>query len=525
MSLEPTHDVIVIGSGASGTFAAYQLRDKKVLVLDVGNEPPAARTAFSGNLYELRKAREELHDELVGAHYESLHNIAHAYLSPKLKAPMLRYVLQPPGGFQSHGFYTVTSQARGGLANAWGAGVFPFTERELEGFPITFADLAPYYGELTSHIGISGAVDDLAGDLPLTGELLPPLELSRIGADCLRRYAGHKRAMQRRGFRVGRARLAVLTKEHRGRAACEYDNLEFFKPHIPAVYNPAYTLDELVRAGRVEYRGSARALAFREDDGGVAVDARDTRSGERFTASAKKLVLAAGTLNTARIVLASKRDYTTRLPLLDNTISYVPLLQPRFIGAALERRSFSTAQLTILHEKTPGAAPLFCTFYGLTGPLRSDYLLNFPLAMRDNLAAAKFLSPAMAIVQVFYPDTPRPENHVSLLPSGELSVAYGEQRVEHIERDIIRAFFRLGYLSHHSLCQFPSAGNSFHYAGCLPMKRAPGAYETGADGLLSDHRHVYVADGATLPLLPSKNLTFTLMANAMRIAAHAGAAL
>jgi hypothetical protein len=46
-----------------------------------------------------------------------------------------------------------------------------------------------------------------------------------------------------------------------------------------------------------------------------------------------------------------------------------------------------------------------------------------------------------------------------------------------------------------------------------------------ASGRLAGTRGVYVADAATLPALPSKNHSFTLMANAMRIAEHVGRTL
>ena len=36
-----------------------------------------------------------------------------------------------------------------------------------------------------------------------------------------------------------------------------------------------------------------------------------------------------------------------------------------------------------------------------------------------------------------------------------------------------------------------------------------------------DFANLYLADGSTFPFLPAKNLTFTLMANAVRIASNA----
>ena len=63
-------------------------------------------------------------------------------------------------------------------------------------------------------------------------------------------------------------------------------------------------------------------------------------------------------------------------------------------------------------------------------------------------------------------------------------------------------------------------GTSLHYAGTLPMRTAPGPYETDRLGLLHGNLRVHIADGACFSDLPAKNLTFTIMANAMRIASE-----
>jgi len=48
-------------------------------------------------------------------------------------------------------------------------------------------------------------------------------------------------------------------------------------------------------------------------------------------------------------------------------------------------------------------------------------------------------------------------------------------------------------------------------------ERPQGRYETDRNGLLANTRAVYIGDSASVPRLPAKNLTFTVMANALRI--------
>ena len=64
-------------------------------------------------------------------------------------------------------------------------------------------------------------------------------------------------------------------------------------------------------------------------------------------------------------------------------------------------------------------------------------------------------------------------------------------------------------------------GASVHYSGTLPMSDREEPLTTSRDGRSHDFENLYLVDGTTFPFLPAKNLTFTLMANAARIADHA----
>src|SRR5215510_978463 len=237
------YDAIVVGSGAAGTFVALGLTGAKTLVIDAGLQFGEA-TALQGNLYDLRK-RQCLFAETVGAHFESLAWIDGPELSPKVKSPLMRPVFaRPPDAPDvfSDEFVPLLSYVAGGLANAWGAQVYRFDDADLRGFPLRAADLDPFYDEITQHIGISGREDDLARFHGSARGLQPPLELSAIGREILDRYTRRAEDFQREGIYLGHPRLAVLSRNHGDRQGCTYDNLEFFRPQLPSVFTPIYTL-------------------------------------------------------------------------------------------------------------------------------------------------------------------------------------------------------------------------------------------------------------------------------------------
>jgi choline dehydrogenase-like flavoprotein len=512
-------DAIVVGSGAAGTWAAWALRGTKTLVLDVGTIPPP--TSLEGNLYDLRRQR-PLFSETIGSRYESLNDLENPKLSPRVKSPLQRHVIERPGHaptIRSETFSALLSYAEGGLANAWGAHVYRFLKGDLAGFPVTEDDLAPYYDILTREIGISGAEDDLVRFHGPAAGLLPPIALSAIGTEVMDRYATHVEAFHREGVFLGRPRLAVLSVDRADRRACAYENLEFLKPRIPAIYSPAFTLRSMRDKGEIEYAPGHLVEHFRESAEAVEVCARDAGGNER-TFRAKKVILCLGALNTARVVLASTGDHLTRLPLLENPCSFTPLVAVRRIGMPLERRSFY-AQVNLFYSGPLWKEPLVGMIYGVDGLLRSDMLFEFPFAARGCLAAARYVLPAMAVLQLFYPDDPRPSNTLRLDAGGDLVIDFEPRKLGVVERHLLRVLRKTGLRSSPRLIREGWPGASVHYAGSLPMRERPERrYETDPVGRLTGYRRVHVGDSASFPRLPAKNLTFTIMANAMRIGEH-----
>ena len=517
-------DAIVIGSGPAGVFTAYGLESRDILMLDTGHEPPA-HPPLEGNLYELRRRAPDLFDWLIGQRFEGLHNVHQRANSLKLKAPYMSYIIKDWERLSpvvSESFDAVASFALGGLANAWGAGVYRFSDADLAGFPVSAAELGPFYDALTAHIGVSGTNDDLARFFGADGVLQPPLRLSQFATRMLEDYARSQPFFERSGIYLGRPRLAVLTRPHDGRPSYACDNLEFFEPRNPAIYNPVFTLEQLINKGAVQYARPYLALRYAELQDRIQVIARNLESGGEERFEARRLFLAAGTLNTTKIVLRSANDCETRLPLLDNPMSCLPLFRLDQIGLPLDIHDSSLAQLNLVYHYGETGVTLQGTIYGATGPMRSDVIFDLPLTIGANLQWTKYLAPAMGLLMLFYPAMPRAENYIRLRPEGELEIHYQVPTLGRAEGALAAKLLRAGCVSSARLCKYPKMGSSIHYAGTLPMKHHPAKYQTDAEGRLAGSCRVYVTDGACFTHLPAKNLTFTIMANAMRIARCAG---
>ena len=509
----------MVGSGAAGVAAARALSGtRSILVLDVGHRPPPLPDT-EGTLNELRQHSPDLFHFLIGERFESLHNLHHPPVSLKLKAPLMTYILRDAATLSPHratAFQAVMSFAAGGLANAWGAGVYRFTPSDLTDFPVTRAQLDPFYDDVGAHIGISGEDDDL---FPLFGHepvLQPPVQLSRFAADLLRGYRHRKPGLAAQGISLGRTRLAVLTRPHNNRPAYRYGNYEFFRPYDRAIYNPAFTLDELIAANRIVYEPRHLAASYREHSDHVEVISRHTETGEIQRFQGRTLILAAGAINSAKLVLQSNRDHDTRLPLLDNPMACLPLFRLNRIGQALEPSDSSLGQLNLICRHD--GLVLQGSIYGGPGPLRSDLIFQLPFAIGANLSLLRRLAVATGLLMMFYPCDPVAGNDLRLAPDGVLEIRCGTKPSLPARDVLLKAMRSMGCVASSAMWQYPAMGAGIHYAGTLPMRTQPGRYQLDPAGRLSGTRRIFVADGAAFPRLPAKNLTYTIMANAARIA-------
>jgi choline dehydrogenase-like flavoprotein len=524
------HDVIIVGSGPAGAAAALRLQSKDVIMLDVGVDAPSVPEKFDGNLFQIRNAEDNIFDLLIGSEFQGLENL---YRRPKtnlkLKAPYMRFItdgwrhLTPIG---TENFGGVISLSKGGLANGWGAGVYRFNDADLSRFPIEYQHIKQYYDVLTEHIGVSGMNDDLATWFIKDEGLQPPLKLSDFATSLLERYRAKAGELNEEGLYIGYPRLAVLTERHNGREAFTYDHMDFFRPRSPAVYSPAYTIDQLVSNRHLDYRRHWLVERFEVMSGHVKVYAKNTVSGQQEFFEAKKLLLGAGALNTSRIVLRSATDTKTKLPILDNPLSAFPILSPRKVGMLSGKHDSAVAQLNLILSGNTSESSVQSTIYTTNASCRTDVLFDFPLPVKSTSNLLKYTAAATGVVLTFYNGISHPENYVRLESDNSLTVNYDAEPVHGTaEAKIIRLLRKMGFLSHPSLVQRLPMGSALHYAGLLPMRESPGRYECFPDGQLQGSPGVHIIDGACFSSLPAKNLTFTIMANSMRIADTVSASL
>ncbi len=528
--------VVVVGSGAGGVHFALSMLDKghAVTMIDVGKIGPEAVSPGS-TLNELKETLDDPSAYFLGPRGEAVllpDDSKEYYGFP----PSKRYVFEHLRGFdyESEGFEPLFSFARGGLAQAWTGGCYPFTDGELEAFPLTYADLEPHYDEVARRIGISGRADDLARFIPVHEHLLPPLDADPHSAMLLEKYERRRDWLNGTlGCHMGRTRVATLTAALGARKPCEYLGRCLWGCPVEALYTPSMTLRECLARPGFTYVPATEALCFRTGTGGriESLLTRPASGGAEREIPLDVLVLAAGTLASSKIVMSSvlrERGEVIRLSgLMDNRQVLVPFVNLGMIG-----RQFSadTYQYHVVGMAIEGEDPgdylhgQITTFKtGLMHPI----IQRLPFDLRTSTYITRALHGALGMVNANFRDTRRDDNYVTLRTrnTGEpaLVVRYrpdeGETaRVRSGLRKIRKALRKLGCLVPPGMAHVRPMGASVHYAGTVPMTSSPREWSTDENCRSRDFENLFFVDGTSFPFLPAKNLTFTLMANAVRVA-------
>jgi choline dehydrogenase-like flavoprotein len=219
-------DAVIIGSGITGGWAAKELTEKglNTLVLEAGR-PIVPERDYVEHVapWELKyrnwddRADRERTQHIQRQCDYACDEYSHKFFVNDLENP---YKTDP-----GKPFAWIRGRQVGGKSLTWGRQSYRWSDLDFEAnlrdgiavdWPIRYADIAPWYDYVEEFAGISGQAEGLP-QLP-DGKFLPPMEMTCVEKDvrdAIAKHYGDERMMT-----IGRS--AVLTRTHKGRAACHY---------------------------------------------------------------------------------------------------------------------------------------------------------------------------------------------------------------------------------------------------------------------------------------------------------------
>jgi choline dehydrogenase-like flavoprotein len=290
-------DFVVVGAGAAGGVVARELSRAGLSVVVLEQGPFLGETDFK-------------HDEVAVMQLESLTNNHREHPNTlrtsdaeeaKVK-PALQYGRMVGGGSVHF------------TANYWRFHEIDFLERSRKGavegadladWPITYADLEPYYTKVEWEIGVSGQAGTNPFEPPRTrGYPVPPLPLKSIGVLM-------ERAARKLGWHAAPAPMAILSQPYRGRPGCiQCGFCMYYGCEVRAKSSTLATMiPEALATGRCEIRPLSYVRKIELDRRGRAIGVNyfDADRREIFQRARAVFVCANGA-ETPRLLLMSKSN-------------------------------------------------------------------------------------------------------------------------------------------------------------------------------------------------------------------------
>ncbi len=302
-------DVIVVGSGASGGWAAKRLSEAglKVALVDAGrplnekefteHQPPFDFRFRDMSREFLKRTRPRQADCYACMEYN------YQWFCNDLEEP---YTTAPGMPFSWQGRMRVT----GGRTNVWARQSYRLSDLDFkaashdgygEDWPLSYKDLAPYYDLVEEYVGITGIPEGVY-ELP-DGKFQPPM-----GLTCAETQL-RDRVKDKLGWTITLGRSANLTRPTNGRAPCHYCGPCERGCVTHSYFNSAFTtVADALATGRTTHIPNAMVYQVLMDPGrnratGVLYIDRVTRRPREVRARA--VILCAQSLESVRILFNS----------------------------------------------------------------------------------------------------------------------------------------------------------------------------------------------------------------------------
>jgi len=545
--LQQTYDAIVVGSGATGGWAAKQLAEAglKVALLEAGRAVSPKEFTEHMPSYKLKyrdHSPEIVRTRPVQKQCYACMEYNYEWFVNDLENPYST----PPG----KPFTWQRLRVLGGRSLVWGRQSYRLSDADFKAasrdgygddWPIAYADLAPFYDIVEKYVGITGAAE--SNEMLPDGQFLPPMKMS-CGEILLR-----DRVKAKFGRTVTIGRAAILTQNHNGRLACHYCGpCERGCMTFSYFSSPFTTVKDAQNSGNCTLITNAVVSHINMDNAqnkasGVTYVDRLTRQVKEIRG--KSVILCAQALESTRILLnSSTREYPNGLGNSSGALGHY--LMDHVVGAGASGRLADFKTLPNANEpqrpngiyiprfrNTPSGAknPGFIRGYGYQGGSDAEfnfsaegYGASFKKSVKDGLYGIS--------LGAFGESLARWDNYIEIdrdlkdawgIPALRISMTHGDNEAALMNDAAASAAEMLdaaGAKDIRVTSGVEMPGMAIHQLGTARMGHDPKKSVLNPFNQSHDVKNVFVMDGASFVSSACQNPTLTMMAITVRACAN-----
>jgi len=522
MARSVIYDACVIGSGAAGGVVTKQLCEAgaKVLLLEAGAEVQPHQFRSHCWPYDMQ--------------FRGFRGEKQALFYPGDVSCSIRYV-------DSDRISVDRIRVLGGRTLHWNAVVLryappDFEQRSLYGieedWPLSYADLEPYYDRIEQMIGVCGQ-DDHLPILPAGKHYLPPLPF-RCSEEIL------KRTCAPLNIPVIPVRKALLTRDYDNRPACHYCGHCMDGCDVSAIFStPSSMLPKARKTGNLTLRKNALAREILTDDQGRArgVSFVDRETKQEEEVRARIVVVCCATIETARLLLNSRsRRYPDGLANSSGAVgrylnghlgSSTHVYLEELAGAKPSNQdgALDHALIPRFQTKTPdGTYDFQVNFAGNMFPYQAYHVRGYGSKFKNTV---RRMQPGFVMLGGFGKVEAHAENRVTVDSSQKDQFGIPIPVVRFRFSNLDKAVYRTMRHNAEEICASlkgtvtetfddEPGGFASHEVGTVRMGKNPKTSALNSFCQSHDVKNLFVTDGSCFTTSSEKNPTLTIMALSLR---------
>jgi len=391
----------------------------------------------------------------------------------------------------------------GGLSSTWGAGCSKYTESDIGINKKIMDDIKKYYPIVEKNIGIYYQGEDLLesylGKFNVTkdNEKYPEKDLFSSNKD----------------ITFGFARKAIKNKSNYGRNPANNSGGSFIDATKGMVYDASNSLDMI--SSKINTLEGFKLISFRKNQDGSYRTIISNDKNQKIL-NVKYLILGLGTISTAEVTLNYLKSedlyFNQSIPLLHN-----PTIRTIFFRFNKYCDQKSPSGLLIAKSKINNDTSSYTSFTFGSSVTVSDILTLLPFKNKVMCRILRKLRKHIFVTMTFYPSS---FSNIKIQLNNKFEVKGAGSNILSLLKPYLRFLFKL--IKHGSIpilvTKLPD-GSDLHHGGTFPMGDKEN-FNVNNFCELNNHKNLFIIDGSWMPKIPEKPHTFTLMANAIRIADH-----